>query len=76
MEELKDKEPIIKRREQDRDDPLKLKHGAFWNRMDKATRQVDRWPPWVKGSPVNQGNETPPTRQALAKIAEAKSLPR
>ncbi len=55
----------------------KLKHGAFWDRMDKATRQVDRWPAWVKGSPVNQGHEAPPDRKTVnVKTAEAKSLPR
>ncbi|MGI9075222.1 MAG: hypothetical protein ACR2JB_28765 [Bryobacteraceae bacterium] len=55
----------------------KLKHGSFWDRMDKATSQVDRWPAWVKGSPVNQGHEAPPERKVVeGKKTAGKALPR
>ena len=31
-----------------------LTHAAFWNRMDRATRHVGKFPDWVKGSPNNE----------------------
>jgi hypothetical protein len=55
----------------------KLQHGSFWDKMDKATRQVDRWPEWVKGSPENRGHEAPPERKpVISKATEIKSTPR
>jgi hypothetical protein len=32
----------------------KLTHAAFWERMDRAVRHVDKYPDWLKGSPVNE----------------------
>lgn len=32
----------------------KLTHAAFWDRMDRATRNVAKAPDWVKGSPINE----------------------
>jgi hypothetical protein len=36
----------------------KLKHGDFWETMDRATSKVDEWPDWMKGSPVNKREAT------------------
>lgn len=52
----------------------KLKHDGFWNRMERATKQVDRWPTWVKGSPKNEGNESTPAKPAKASTATSKVL--
>ena len=54
--------------------PAKLKHGAFWIRMDRATKQVDRWPTWVKGSPRNQGNETVSPKPKRVSTAELRTF--
>ena len=50
----------------------KLKHDGFWNRMERATKQVDRWPTWVKGSPKDEGNESTPSKPSKASTAASK----
>lgn len=54
----------------------KLKHDAFWTRMDRATKQVDRWPTWVKGSPKNEGNETASPKPVKVSTVESKTFAR
>lgn len=41
----------------------KLAHAEFWERMDRATRHVGKYPEWVKGSPVNERPASPACRQ-------------
>jgi hypothetical protein len=31
-----------------------LKHGEFWDKMERASEQAQNWPQWMKGSPVNR----------------------
>lgn len=35
----------------------KLEHPDFWEKMREATKDVDRWPDWERGSPSNLRDE-------------------
>ncbi|MBV9180242.1 MAG: hypothetical protein JO356_02935 [Acidobacteria bacterium] len=31
-----------------------LKHAEFWEKMERAREEAQKWPEWMKGSPVNR----------------------
>jgi hypothetical protein len=33
---------------------MALQHQAFWDCMALVVRVVDRWPKWMRGSPLNK----------------------
>jgi hypothetical protein len=44
-----------------------LKHGEFWDKMERASEQAQNWPQWMKGSPVNrrESQESTPSKDKL-----------
>jgi uncharacterized membrane protein YdfJ with MMPL/SSD domain len=49
-----------------------LTHAAFWDRMDRATRHVGKFPDWVKGSPSNQRLASPDSCQDQSTVGTGK----
>lgn len=31
-----------------------LKHAEFWEKMERASKEAQKWPQWMKGSPLNR----------------------